>query len=215
MDLFKTFRETLKGKLRRAKKEPAWPELLAALDTAQDWDVLEERLVGLRAVSRKRQQETLDRLEPLAKRVEEMVAQARETRIKVIKNNLLRQADGYMAELEAEDEPAKIHGANCAMLTNILKQVRRGKAMAERSIDAEAVDTITSHLEEIVVAHESTLEAMAELEQAGDIRQDEALRPEALEQRLAAIYEDGDTDEETMQAASATREKELVRKLYE
>jgi len=218
MDLFGTFKQSLKKSVSalKGKSDPS-AALLQAVEASDNWESLERRLIELRAVSRKRQQEVLERLEPLAKRVEAILAQAKQAKIKVMKQNLLRQADGYVQELEAEDEPAKIHGSNCQMLTNIIKQVRRARAMAERGVDAQAVDTITTRLEEIVVSHESAMEAAAELDQAGEISTPGAASVSSIERRLSAVYEVGE-DEEPEEAAGADTDEQtraLEKKLYE
>lgn len=218
MDLFASFKLSLKKSVSALKgKDDPTAALLRAVDASDNWEGLEKRLIELRAVSRKRQQEVLERLEPLAKRVEGILAQAKEAKIKVMKQNLLRQAEGYVQELEAEDEPAKIHGANCQMLTNIIKQVRRARAMAERGVEAQAIDTITTRLEEIVVSHESALEAAAELDEAGAIATPASTSVSSLEKRLSAVYDAG--EDETAEAASAPdadqQTKALEKKLYE
>jgi len=219
MDLFRLFKNSLKRTLSAIKKQDD-PALcvIDALEAAEDWDGLEERVIALRAVSRKRQQEALDRLAPLAQRIEELVQQAKGSKIRVVKQNLLRQADGYMQELEAEDEPARIHGANCTMLTNILKQVRRAKAMAERGISDDAIDVIATHLEEIVVEHESVLDAVSELENAGGERAPVPVRTADIERRLSAVYgpEQEDSGEKMAAVASPEiTEAALEAKLYE
>ncbi|MCX7013246.1 MAG: hypothetical protein NTW86_11925 [Candidatus Sumerlaeota bacterium] len=218
MDLFASFKQSLKKSVSALKgKDDPTAALFKAVEASDNWEGLEKRLVELRAVSRKRQQEVLDRLEPLAKRVEGILAQAKDAKIKVMKQNLLRQAEGFVQELEAEDEPAKIHGANCQMLTNIIKQVRRARAMAERGVEAQAIDTITTRLEEIVVSHESAMEAATELDQAGEISTPVSTTASSLEKRLSAVYDLGDDDvqEEPAAADSDEQTKALEKKLYE
>ncbi len=219
MDLFKSFKNALTKTLSamKTKDDPAL-RVIDALEAAEDWDSLEERVIALRAVSRKRQQEVLERLAPLAQRIEELVQQAKASKIRVVKQNLLRQAEGYMQELEAEDEPARIHGANGTMLTNILKQVRRAKAMAERGISDDAIDVIATHLEEIVVEHESVLDAVSELENAGEERAPVPVRTADIERRLSAVYgpEQEESGEEMAAVASPDiTEAALEAKLYE
>lgn len=218
MDLFRLFKNSLKKTLSAIKKQddPAL-RVIDALEAAEDWDGLEERVIALRAVSRKRQQEVLDRLAPLAQRIEELVQQAKGSKIRVVKQNLLRQAEGYMQELEAEDEPARIHGANGTMLTNILKQVRRAKAMAERGISDDAIDVIATHLEEIVVEHESAMAAVNELESAGQEQAPIQVRATDIERRLSVVYGPADGESESDEAAEAQgiSEAALESKLYE
>ena len=218
MDLFAKFKENLKQSLSGLKKrgDPS-RELFDAVEAADNWETLKEHLAKLRALSRRRQQEVLERLEPLAERVEGLLAQAKEMKIKVMKQNLLRQAQGYMRELEAEDEPARIHSANCEMLTNIVKQVERARAMSERGIDEEAVDAIATRLEEIVVTHEATMEAAGELEAAGRITTPGEVSMDALQARLSAVYDTGKADEDETGPAAATREQigDIEKELYE
>jgi len=217
MDLFATFKETLKRSVGALKKQddPA-VALLEAISAADNWEGLERRLVELRAVGRKRQQEVLERLGPLAERIEGLLANAREAKVKVMRQNLLRQAEGFMQELESEDEPAKIHASNCAMLTNIIKQVRRARAMAERTIDADAIDSISTHLEEIVVAHESTLEAAGELEEAGQIATPGEVSVATIEKRLSAVYDTGEAADAELDTGEAGQDiEDLEKKLYE
>ncbi|MFO7976360.1 MAG: hypothetical protein R6V12_17195 [Candidatus Hydrogenedentota bacterium] len=219
MDFFKSFKNALKSTLNavKTKDEPAL-RVIDALEAAGDWNSLEDRVIALRAVSRKRQQEVLECLAPLAQRIEELVQQARATKIRVVKQNLLRQAEGYMQELEAEDEPARIHGANCTMLTNILKQVRRAKAMAERGISEGAIDTIAAHLEEIVVEHQSVLDAVGDLESAGQDQIPAEVQTVDIERRLQAVYgpeEEASSATETTTTENDISEKTLEAKLYE
>jgi hypothetical protein len=191
-------------------------DIMAAIEQADNWETLENRVAGLRALSRKRQQEVMERLEPLAQRIESILAQAREAKVKIVRQNLLRQAEGYMQELEAEDEPAKIHAANCQMLTNIIKQVQRARAMSERGIDAEAVDLITTHLEEIVVTHETALEAAQELEAAGRIETPAEVSVASLQKRLSSVYDLGETEAAPQESAQPDKSvQDLEKKLYE
>lgn len=217
MDLFAKFKDTLKKSVAALKrKEDPARELMKAIEASDNWDTLEKRLIELRAVSRKRQQEVLVRLEPLAKQVESLIAQAKEAKVKVVRQNLLRQADGYMQQLEAEDEPAKIHSANCAMLTNIVKQVQRARAMGEGRVEADAIDLITTHLEEIVVSHEAAMEAAAELESAGRIEGPKEVSTASLEKRLSSIYEVEETPVRGAAAQDVEKDiSDIEKKLYE
>jgi hypothetical protein len=223
MDLFASFKETLKksAALLKGRSDPVL-ELRDAIEASDNWDGLERRLMDLRAVSRKRQQEIVERLEPLAKQVEHLLARAREAKVKVLKQNLLRQAEGYMQQLEAEDEPAKIHSANCRMLTNLIKQAQRARAMIERGIEADAIDLITTRFEEVVVAHESTLEAAGELESAGRVEVPRDVSMASIEKRLSAVYETEPTGDTLRQGVPEERDeapdqqlRDLENKLYE
>ncbi|MBN2310097.1 MAG: hypothetical protein JXR94_14075 [Candidatus Hydrogenedentes bacterium] len=218
MEFFSKFKEALKGsvaKLRRPGDPSA--ELLKAVEAADNWDQLEQRLIELRALSRKRQQEVLERLQPLADQIEAKIAEAKAAKIKVIKENLLRQAQGYMKQLEAEDEPARIHSANNEMLTGLIKQVQRARAMTERGVEANAIDLITTRLEEIVVSQEEVFEAAAELEEAGRIAGTEDVSVEGLEQRLSAVYDTGAESSEPEPAKEQTDKgiRDLEKELYE
>jgi hypothetical protein len=219
MDLFASFKGTLKksAALLKGRSDPVL-ELRNAIEASDNWDALERRLMDLRAISRKRQQEIVERLEPLAKQVEHLLTQAREAKVKVLKQNLLRQAEGYMQQLEAEDEPAKIHSANCRMLTNLIKQVQRARAMIERGIEADAIDLITTRFEEVVVAHESTLEAAGELESAARVEVPTDVSMASIEKRLSAVYETQPTEppvEEERDEAPDQQLQDLENKLYE
>jgi len=219
MDFFASFKETLKksAALLKGRSDPVL-ELRNAIEASDNWDALERRLMDLRAISRKRQQEIVERLEPLAKQVEHLLTQAREAKVKVLKQNLLRQAEGYMQQLEAEDEPAKIHSANCRMLTNLIKQVQRARAMIERGIEADAIDLITTRFEEVVVAHESTLEAAGELESAARVEVPTDVSMASIEKRLSAVYETQPTEppvEEERDEAPDQQLQDLENKLYE
>ncbi len=197
MEPFAKFKNTLKRSVSalKGKSDPS-VELLKAVETADNWDTLENRLVELRALSRKRQQEIVDGFGPLVERIEALLDKAKATKVKVIKQSILRQADGYIQELEVEDEPAKVHAANCKMLTNILKQVKRARAMTERGIEPESIDAIATHVEEIVVAYESTLESAGELEAAASESSVAAdVDTSSLEKRMANVYETPDTAE--------------------
>lgn len=188
MERFTKFKEMLKSQLRsRREKAPQSLDLTEVLEQADNWDALESRLVELRARSRRRQQEVLERLEPLARRAEEILSKAKAANIKIVRQHLLRQAEGYLHELEMLDEPAKIHSANCKLLTNIIRQVQRAAAMEEPMVTASAVDALTSRLEEIVTDYEDAREAAEELDSAGVVREEEMPDAEAVEARLAGI----------------------------
>ena len=83
MDFFGNFKEALKRSLGKLKKkgDPS-VELLKAIEASDNWEALEDQLVTLRTRSRKRQQDVLERLEPLAKRVEEKLAEAKGAKIR-------------------------------------------------------------------------------------------------------------------------------------
>lgn len=218
MDVFGKFKEALKKSVGRLKgKDDPSLDLLKAIESSDNWEALEQHLVELRVRSRKRQQEVVDRLEPLAKRVEEKLAEAKKAKIKTIRENLLRQAQGYLHELEAEDEPAKIHSANCDLLTSIIKQVQRVSAMGDRVIEAENIDAISVRLEEIVETHDSAVDAAKELELAGQGSAAEGVDAGKIEQRLSSLYaDDAEADASGEAAGSSSPEaEELERKLYE
>lgn len=216
MDLFAKFKENLKKTLAAVKKpgDPAY-ELVKAIDAPDNWESLERLLVEHRTRARRRQQEVMERLEPLAQRVEETLAKAKETKVKVIRQNLMRQVESYMDELEAEDEPAKIHSSNARMLTNVIKQVQRARAMSERGIGADAIDAIATQLEEIVVDHETAMEAMDELDSAGEINTGKETSPAAIEERLAAIYDTGEDDQAAPAESSDDELDALEKRLLE
>lgn len=167
MDMFKKFKQTLRARLALLQKpeDPA-RDLLKAIEQADSWENLQKSLVALRTIGRRRQQEVFERLEPLAHQVESLLEQAKAARIKVLRDNLLRQADGYLQQLESEDGAAEVHGASCVLLTNILKQVQRAAAMEEAGVTADMVDAVASRLEEIVETYQTTSEAVQELDAA-------------------------------------------------
>lgn len=211
MNPFESFKGALKKVFSRGKHRGGpTPNVIDALDAAADWDTLEEQLVAQRAISRKRQRDAVQRLAPLAARVEALVSQARASKVRVVRENMLRQAQGYMQELEAEDEPAGVHAANCAMLTRVLKQVRRAKAMAERGITAEAIEAVSSQLEEALVEQEAVLEAASDLERAGHEDVPGEAEPPDIERRLAAVLAPEEPEEESSASVA-----EMEARLYE
>lgn len=134
-------------------------ELLRAIDEAEDWQKLEEHIENLRTLARRRQQESVENVEPLARKAEALLQQAKQTRISIVRKNLLRQAEGYLHEIEAIDEPARIYAANVRLLTDMLKHVRRAAAMREQGVSAATVDALTSRIEESVAAYEELADA--------------------------------------------------------
>ncbi len=217
MDIFYRFKQALKEAARAARVRPesGLADLAQMIDYAADWESLDAQLVVLRARSRKRQQEVLERLEPLAKRVEALLEAARNAKIKVVRQNLLRQAEGFMRELESEDEAAKIHSANGRMLTELVKQVRRARAMGERGVDAEVIEAIAAHLEEAVVAQEGASDAAAELESAGAFDTGEEVSVAEVENRLSAVYtDDGPNEQERSPVKGSEVVSDLENRLY-
>jgi len=189
MDLFRKFTEALKQSVAaiRGPGDPAG-ELLEAIDKADNWQSLERKLAEQRCISRRRQQEVLESLDPLATKVEALLAQAKTARIKVVRENLLRQAEGYMHQLEAEDYPAEIHSANCRMLTQLIKQVQRAAAMQAAGVTADAVEGVAVQLEDIVENYESAAGAVSELEPATAAQRVAPPEAAAIASRLGAIH---------------------------
>ncbi len=217
MDPFTKFKGALRKSLERVKgkTDPAI-ELMQAVEAAGDWKSLEEKLTVVRTINRKRQQEILERLEPLASRVEELLKQAKKERISVKKQNLLRQAEDGMRELEAEDEPAKIYSANSQAITNIITQVRRARAMSERGIETESIDALTVQLEEIVVGYDDAMEAargMDEIAAPATGMKDTSVAQ--MEERLSAIIAPVEDDDSGVGDASPDAGvSDLEKKLY-
>lgn len=198
MTTFERFKRALKRTVSTlGQRVPPGEELAAAIDSADDWPTLERKLVDLRTRSRRRQQEVLERLQPLSDKVEQLLAEAKQARIRVIRDNLLRQAEGYMQQLEAEDQPAAVHGGNCALITNLLKQVRRAQAMEASGVTADAVEAIAAQFEDIVSEYEMVREAAHELDTLE--KPVEAKAPEAaqIRARLGALTIDGDESGDT------------------
>ncbi len=215
MNLFSTFKEKLRASVTRQRK-PGSPteEILKAIDAADNWESLQFKLVDLRTVSRRRQQEVFERLEPLARKVEELLAAAKEAKFKVMRDNLLRQAETYMAQLEAEDNPAEVHSATCNMLTRVIQQVQRAGAMQESGVTAEAIDAIAAHVEEIVEGYEDATGA-AEYLQADVVWKNPAEPdPKELESRLASVCV-GETGTQPKAVDSEHAVAHLERRLYE
>lgn len=217
MEMFAKFKEQLQ-KAVHALRGPGntAEEILKAVETADNWSELETKLLDLRTVSRRRQQEVFERLEPMAARVEELLAESKKTRIKVMRNNLLRQAEGYMEQLEAEDKPAEIHSATARMLTNILKQVQRAAAMQESTITAEAIDAIAARMEDIVEVYAEASEAARDLGQFDRVQSPAAPSVEHIEKRLSNLFttedEPGLTDSEPMPEETTSA---LEKRLYD
>ncbi|MBP8128712.1 MAG: hypothetical protein KA184_03965 [Candidatus Hydrogenedentes bacterium] len=134
-------------------------ELLRAIDESEDWQKLGEHIENLRTLARRRQQESVETIEPLARKAEGLVQKAKETRISVVRKNLLRQAEGYLHEIETIDEPARVYAANVRLLTDLLKHIRRAAAMREQGVSAATIDAITSRVEESVSAYEELADA--------------------------------------------------------
>jgi hypothetical protein len=174
MDVFTRFKQSLKESIAtKAGLRSTSAHLLATIEASEDWEALERRLVELRTLNRKRQQEALERMEPLARRIEGLLARARAAKLIVVRQSLQRQAEEYEQELESYDEPSKVYSANCRMLTELIKQIQRGRAMAERFVEADSIDAVAARLEEIVVTHEAAMDAVADLEPAMRVERQE------------------------------------------
>jgi len=92
----------------------------------------------------------------------------------------------------------------------VLKQVRRARAMAERGITAEAIETVLGQLEEALVEHESVLDAAGDLERAGCETVSSEVEPVQIEQRLAALHGPEETGADTSVSSES-----LEARLYE
>jgi DNA-binding ferritin-like protein len=188
MSAFDTFREKLKAAVSTFEEKKGFGvELRKAIEASGDWGSLEQRLAEMRTISRKREQEVVERLESMAERAAALVNKAKSAKVKVVKQSLLRQAQGCMGELEAEDEAAKIASMNGQMLTKIIKQVKKGREMASAAVDAGAIDLIAAHVEESVAKYEESLEATRDLEESGEVDFGETASAEGLEARLSNL----------------------------
>ncbi|MFP4502231.1 MAG: hypothetical protein ACLFTT_14615 [Candidatus Hydrogenedentota bacterium] len=212
MTAFEHFKRTLARTVNhlRGPRQPG-EELMAAIDSADDWHTLERKLGDLRTRARRRQQEVLERLQPLSDKVEQLLTEAKKARIRVVRDNLLRQAEGYMVQLEAEDQPAAVHGANVTLITNLLKRVQRAKAMAASGVTPDAVEAIAAQLEDIVGDYETVQEAARDLEEADVDPVSEAPQAGNIEARLGALT----VETEAVPTPEAESNVEaLERKLY-
>lgn len=217
MDILETSKKAIRVSIEKLRKDPSLAEIIQAVNTCGDWNALENRLYELRTISRKRQQEILDRLEPLAERVEEIISVAKKTKFKAKRQSLMRQADDLMRELESEEEPAKVYSANAQMLTKLIMQVRRARAMSDRGIDSEAIDQVAVNLDSIVVQYQDVVDATSDCEAAVEFG-GELAAPEAcdVEQRLQCLYEnDAESDiDQSGNEKMGTELRSLDERLY-
>jgi hypothetical protein len=216
MSTFNDFKKRMTAAFARLRPttDPEYA-LLKAIQGSGDWGVLEERLLEARALARRRQQEALGRIEPLASHVASLVDRAKTERIRVKKQHLLRQADDYMRDLESEEEPARIYSANARMLTNLIAQVRRARAMEERGVEAGALDAFTDRMEAIVVGYEGVLDAAGEVGDAGTLEADAAPAATDIETRLAAVYVDDEPEPAATPAEERQQQSEIETRLFE
>lgn len=218
MDIFETLKKSIRVSIGKLQRDPSLAEIIQAVNACGDWNVLENRLYELRTISRKRQQEILDRLEPLAERVEDIVAAAKKAKFKVKRQSMLRQADDLMRELESEEEPAKLYSANGQMLTKLIMQVRRARAMSDRGIDSETIDQVATNLDSIAVQYQDVLDATADCDAAVELGS-ELTPPNAseMEQRLQRLYQNvADDDSPCIEDEKMdTQLQSIEQRLYE
>ena len=215
MDSFNAFKKLVARSVEKVRKRGESSErILAAVDGARDWDQLERALIEVRVLSRKRQQEVLARLAPLAEQAQAKLAEAKAARVRVLRDNLLRQAEGYLQQLEAEDEPARIHGNNTQLLTQLIKQVQRARALSDNGVHVGIVDGIGDRLEEVLVEHEEVADAAAELESIGRSEVRETAATESVERRITSLCDQAGLEDGECEAEDGERIQELEAALF-